>query len=230
MLLSNLQATDNWEQPGNVGDDGGANPRPHGTYTLIPGTPMQVTIQPGYGYDNFYFLKRLNRTRSLSNYNWFRLSLNLVLGDWVKKAQAFEFEIQQVVNKQLFNMAWQADLMGSKRWRMFDYATSQWQETIFPCDDLFTQKEVGIDASFQRTNNNFISHNHLTLTFGNRNDMRVEAKRMSYPVFVTRPSVPTNENDYLNVAFQLDSNSKGEGYAVTLDEIQLYMKGAGAAD
>jgi hypothetical protein len=199
--ISEIQAINNWKQPGNAGDTGGPNPSlPSGTMIWTPGAIATQLIQPNYPYNNAYWYLPLGAF-NWANYFIYDMQVQYANNTAISVSQALEFELQQNVNDQIFNMAWQADF-GGGFWRTFDKANRRWVATnIRVSRSLFSNSAwVSISAEYSRTAS---TTTHVSLTI---NGVR-------YGVGVTRPSVPAVQSDYLNAAYQLDSNKDAVSYS-----------------
>lgn len=212
MLLTNLQATDTWTaEPDSSG--------PHGTISILPGRKMMVQVKPalrpGGASDNFYCLKRLAQDNRFSAYQRFRYSmLWYITATDLANCQAFEFELQQSVSGQVFNMAWQADFAGLKLWRVFNYNTKAWEPTVIPVPpaSLTGGYTTAFVAEFIRIGNQLT---HLSL----------QVDSVKTPLYLSHPStpLPVPVPDYLNIAFQPDGNSKAAPYGFTIYEMSLKL-------
>jgi hypothetical protein len=201
-----------FEQPGNVGNDLGASSKAHGLYTWGEvASPGGWTIVSTFGaapYDNYYFY------RDLGAHNWatkYTYSLEIKLPSLadLNACQAIEFELQANVGSRIFNCAYQADLLGSKKWRYFNYNTPHWIATGIAVDFQSLLSGASIVATFQRNSDQTLTHQSLSIN-GKEN-----------PINITQPSTPRVESDYLHVAFQTDSNGTFTPFSVGIRNLRV---------
>jgi len=193
-----------WNQPGNVGNTGGASPKPHGTSTWTPGAI--VTARPVIPYDNFYFVKDLPvpavaptrfvsiRQHSIAN-----------LAGW----QALEFEHELHWSSFVYNMAWQFD-QANKRVGYFNYNISDWEYTKIPMpvlSNLVTVAEFAIDTAARTCT-------HVALTI-------CGAQYTRYPVNITQPATPKQTPNKLTIAEQMDPNGVPVPISMTIGQCDL---------
>jgi len=198
-----------WIQPGNVGNDLGSSSKPHGNYSLTPGWSILQT-RGAAPYDNFYLYRDLG-PQNYSNHFAYSFDLMFPTDADLKACQAFEFEIQANVGGRIYNGAWQIDFADSKKWRYFNYSTSQWLSSGIDVDfRLFgPEKAVSIAATFQRNKDLTMTHQRLAIN------------GTEHAVNVTLPSFPKVESDYLHCALQTDSNASFTPYQVGIRNIQV---------
>ncbi len=217
IVFTNLELATDWIQPGNVGNDGGGSTKPHGNFVMTPGgsiyVPAVFSAKGVVPYDNGYWYKQLSGV--LNSMTYFRYKLNVMLPTSYDMAscQALEFELQQNVSGQIHNMAWQADLKNSKVWRTFDYNLSQWIPTGLPIN-LASGVWTTVDATFLCTAS---TTTHISLGING----------IVTPINITRPATPKVESDYVNCAFQLDSNSLFAPYKCLVENMSVTMLATG---
>lgn len=210
--LNQLQAYPDWTvEPDSSG--------PHGTATISLGPvatfSVKPAVRPGNVSDNFYFLRRLGALQidTLRAPSYFSYSLNyfLTTAD-VAASQAIEFELQQNVAGMRYNMAWQADLAGSKLWRTFDFAGQRWQPTTIPVTVAsFADRWLNVRADYARNPDNSLTHVGLTVD------------GIYYPINVTRKATTQSGAEYLNMAHQMDGNGKAQAYSLKLRDVNLCL-------
>jgi hypothetical protein len=204
-----------WVQPGNVGNSGGGSPAPHGTYILTPGDPMVVRVSPAEAFDNFYFFDRVGQFPNLTKFNWSG-SFSFPTASDLAACQALEWQWQQCVNGAVWNGAWQISLKPSPPvLRYYEFNRDVWTafapfdaSLLAPGKVLSVMSEHSIDPTHET---------HIAITL---NGVRI-------PVSFTQANTP---NKYppsavsLDVAFQLDANSKGTPYTVEIDKIAVICR------
>jgi hypothetical protein len=210
--ISDMQLLSDWIQPGNVGDDGGGSSKPNGKFVMIPGSPATFVAAGIRNNNNGYFYRKVPEATNAMTYFEYALSFSFPSQASIDACQALEWELQQNVGGQVYNMAWQADLKGSKLFRPFDFNKTLWTSTAIPVTTLdlrpgMTNSIIG----------RFLRHAN-TLTH-----LSIDINGVSYPVDVTRPSTPKVESDYLNAAFQMDTIDPSHPYMVLVDKMSLTM-------
>lgn len=201
-----------WLQPSNVGNDGGASAKPHGTYTWgkVPAPNGWTSIETNGAspYDNFYFYLDLGAQNLFSKFTY-SLELALPGPSALKAVQAFEFELQQNVGSRIYNMAWQADFGNTKKWRYFDYDSSSWNDSGI---ELGTSPAtIAIVAEFQRNPDYTLTHKTLSIN------------GQVHQVGITQPSTPRVESDYLHCAVQTDTNATMTPYTIGIRNVRVDM-------
>jgi len=191
--VNSIEQQPGWIQPGNVGDTGGgSSAAPTGTFLLTTGSVFSA--KGAAPYNNGYFYKVIAGNFAASTLYTYGLDFMFPTAADLAASQGIEFEIQLNIGSKIYNMAWQADFLGSKLWRTFDYNLSDWEPTsiaiVPPVPGVFTsvQGKFLCDGAGNTT--------HLTFTVDG----------VEYPVNVTRPATAKVESNYLHAAFQLDSN------------------------
>lgn len=201
-----------WTQAGNTGNDGGASSKPHGLSTWGESPlPFGWTSVGTFGaapYDNFYFFRDLGAQNWATKYTY-SLEIKFPSLADLNACQAVEFEVQANVGSRIYNCAWQADLLGSKKWRYFNYNTSQWVATGIAVDFQSLLSGASIVATFQRNSDQTLTHQSLSIN-GKVN-----------PINITQPSTPRVESDYFHVAFQTDSNGTFTPFSVGIRNLRV---------
>lgn len=124
-------------------------------------------------------------------------------------AQALEFDANQGFNSQRYIMGTQCALNGDKQWDVWDAKAGHWVATGVSCMDVKPYTWNHLVEEFERVNGqtHFIS---ITL-----NGQKHYINRYSGP-----QPIPSNVHE-LNVAIQLDMNSKAQGQTMWVDKIKL---------
>jgi len=190
--LTSLETQPGWLQAGNSGDSGGGSSKPNGTFTIVPGDTV-FSAKGNYPYNNGYWYLPITGNFDADTLFSYSLQFMLPTAADLSACQAVEFELQQNVGGNIYNMAWQADIKGSGLWRTFNYTTSAWEATTIPVK-LIAGEWTAITATFLRSASGTLTHVDFTLN------------GVTTPINVTRAATPMVQSDYLHAAFQLDSN------------------------
>jgi hypothetical protein len=122
-------------------------------------------------------------------------------------AQALEFDINQSVNGRKYIFGTQCDIVGTAQWDVWDTANHHWIASGVPCTAPKANiwHHLTIEAERVGSQTHFIA---ITLD-GNAHaiDLYFESK-------------PVDASE-LNVAVQLDENSRAENYSMWVDQISL---------
>jgi hypothetical protein len=198
-----------WTQPGNAGNTGGASSTPHGTYSIEPGDPAVFAIKPACAYDNFYWYTNLGPAPHATRFLW-EADILFPSAEDLAAAQAIEWELEQCINGDVWNMGWQLKLQGTTCWRYFDYVNTQWCQTQVPVDMVRPGEPLRISAEYLR---NGISMEHVALTL---NGQRYEV----HAVKNNKPGRWPASANYVHYAFQMDANGKAAPYKVLLSKMR----------
>lgn len=201
-----------WIQPGNVGNTGGGSAKPHGTYTITQITDVEnpfivVRTAPLGAYDNYYWYQKLG-AKQATKFTWIG-ELAFPSDIDLNACQAFEWEMQQADNNYVYNMAWQMNFAGGGVMRYFDFVNKAWKTTNTKIN--IDKALLGPEMYLKLISEFVIDHEkhtctHASLTMG-------ETK---YDVNVTQPAKIGASSNYLNYAFQMDTNGKNQPYAILL--------------
>ena len=224
--LVGFEHQSDWIQPSNTGDTGGGSAKPNGTFLMTPATfatpaiaavpaaPATFSAQGNYAYNNGYWYRVIPGAWDAMTYFCYQLQFMLPTAADLAASQAVEFELQQNVGSHIYNMAWQADIAGTKLWRTFDYNVSQWIPTNIPVSIAPGEWNV-VEAIFLRGQAGTLTHVSLSLN------------GVVYPVNVTRPATAKVQSDYLHCAFQLDSGSTPTPYTCKVQGVNVSMMPSG---
>ncbi len=225
-LVGFEQQTD-WIQPSNTGDTGGGSTKPNGTFVMtsatleipavaaVPSSPATFSAQGNYPYNNGYWYRVIPGAWDAMTYFCYQLQFMLPTAADLAASQAIEFELQQNVGGHIYNMAWQADIAGTKVWRTFDYNTSQWIATNIPVS-ITPGEWNAIEAVFLRGEAGTMTHVSLSLN------------GITHPVNITKTATPRVESDYVHCAFQLDSGSTAAPYTCKVQGVNIVMMPSGS--
>ncbi len=125
-------------------------------------------------------------------------------------AQALEFDANQGFGSKRYIMGTQCALGGSRQWEVWDAPGNRWVQTGISCMDVKPYTWNHLVEEFERVNGqtHFIS---ITL-----NGVKHYINRYSGP-----QPIPSNVHE-LNVAVQLDMNSKAQGQTMWVDKLTLH--------
>lgn len=225
--LVGLELQTDWIQPGNVGDTGGGSTILNGTFLMTPATleipaaaavpaaPAIFSAQGNYPYNNGYWYCVIPGAWDAMTYFRYQLQFMLPTAADLAASEAVEFELQQNVGSHIYNMAWQADIAGTKVWRTFDYNLSEWVPTSIPVSIVPGQWNV-IEAVYLRGADGSLTHISLSIN------------GVIYPVNITKTATPKVESDYVHCAFQLDSGSPAVPYTCHVQGVNVAMMPTGS--
>jgi len=191
-----------WLQDGNVGNDGGASPKPHGTFSWP--SPNVVSIKPAGPSDNYFFLLTLpvptvaprNFVLAFDNYQ--------VVPEDIGLCQALECQNEFKDGIFTYNMAWQADC-ATKSMRIFDHIKKVWNPFPgIPFPDLSQPTRWSAEFHIDRIANT-TTHECLWL------------KGVRYLVNITQPATPSSGAVELSTSFQIDANGVGAAYTAEIN-------------
>jgi len=195
-----------WLQDGNVGNSGGASPKPHGSFSFA--NSGDVTIFPAGAFDNYFFLMTFPLPQAIPGNFVLAFDNFSVVPESAGLCQALEAQIEVRDGINVYNMAWQAD-QSSKTMRLFNHVAQKWVEVpSIPFPDL--SKPVRWSAEFRIDRvASTTTHDVLWL-----NGVR-------YPVGVTQPATPIVTPIEMSVAFQLDANAAGSNYTAEISGMKV---------
>lgn len=206
-----------WNQPGNTGNDGGGSTIPHGSYALtLTNNALKVDTFPAGAYDNYYFYTKITnyqvptkRTRVI----W-EGTVNV---PFAGATQAFEWEYELGVDGLAYNGGFQLlfPVGGGPLVRYFDFPNKHWVPLAsIPLDVVaFKDQSIPIVAEYIIDPVNS-AETHVALTIAG----------VRYPVNITEPVVVHFPNaNYLNFAFQMDTNFAGAPNTIKLSDLKLTM-------
>jgi hypothetical protein len=211
ITFSNLERLSLWTQAGTSGNSGGGDPNAPPIGVMTPGAPATFKTQTSIPYNNpYWYLKLAKIVPTIMSTTKFAQSLQwrfMSQAD-LDVCQAVEFEIQQHIGLEIYNMAWQMPLKEKFSWCAFNYETKKFEPlpTPIPVDMslIAPGKWISIVAEHVRDPKaKTITHTALTI-----NGHRI-------PVNLTRAaSISTVSAQSTNVGFQLDTNNKPINYSV----------------
>ncbi len=176
------------------------------TAPSLDGQAAQFSIAGPVGYSNALWWKELGGNNAAHNFTY-DLYVYLIQPNL---PQSLEFDVNQSVSdKNLkFIFGTECDLQGTHTWHNWDTAHAVWRSTSVPCTPFAPYTWNHLVLQFQRTANDMIrfvavSINGETHYF----NKQFSPERMS--AFE------------LNVAFQMDGNSRQAPYSVWLDKVTL---------
>lgn len=199
----------NWLQPGNAGNTGGSSTKPHGTYTITNLSNYTIfTIHPASGFDNYYFYQKLGAHNSATSFEWLGEIAFPTAADLDPKCRCLEWEMEQCIAGFSYNMAWQINFAGNS-WRLFNIATRTWEESGVPFTGLRTAFAPTKFVSFRAEYT--VNHTAKTTTH-----VALSINGTRYVINHTNPGVQRwgATSNYLNYAFQMDTQSNAAGYSV----------------
>jgi len=198
-----------WDSCNSCAGAGGVGPQV--SYSLsqwrntpsIDGQSAQFWLGGGYPYSGALWWKELTPQPSASHFTY---DLYFYYQN-ANAPQAFEFDVNQVVNGGRYIFGTECNLKETGTWRVWDTTNAHWVNTGVVCNP---------------SANNW---NHMTWDLQRNSDgsytfLAVTLNGQKQSINHTYWSKPEGGNE-LNVAFQLDSNYAGTEYSVWVDKIGL---------
>ncbi len=172
----------------------------------MDGQAAQFSIAGPVGYSNALWWKDLPANNSFHNFTYdlyvFITQPNL--------PQSLEFDVNLSVNDSnlKFIFGTECDLQGTHTWHNWDTAHAVWRSTSVPCTAFAPYAWNHLVLQFQRTSNDLIRF------------LSVSVNGQTH-YFNTQFSPERMGAFELNVAFQMDGNSRQSPYSVWLDKLTL---------
>ncbi len=172
----------------------------------MDGQAAQFSISGPVGYSNALWWKELGGNNAAHNFTY---DLYVYITQ-PNLPQSLEFDVNQSISdKNLkFIFGTECDLQGTHTWHNWDTAHAKWQSTSVPCTPFPPYTWNHLVLQFQRTANDRI--NFVSVSINGQThyfNKQFNPERMS--AFE------------LNVAFQMDGNSRQSPYSVWLDKVTL---------
>lgn len=197
---------------GGCGNQGGAGQGPD--YNLTQGifspslsgkaTDFYVNGGPAYT-GGYYFIEQPTLPNPVS---YLRYDFDLFLpGQYANAPQGIEFEVQQTVNGDTYNFAWQADY-DSNSWRVFNYTTKVWEPAGIPLQRFAPDTWHHITAIY-----------HAAGTQAVHDSLMVDGQ--TYNVNIAHEATHTGTSLEFSNGFQLDLNASSTPYHVFVDNMQV---------
>lgn len=200
--LSGKTEATGWIQPGNAGDTGGSSSKPNGKFVWSPGNPLDVAIVSAagaYPYNNGYWYTKVAKDIPTAQVQAFMLSfvVSFPSSSDRQACNGLEFEIQQSLNGNIYDMAWQILQPATNgELRTFDKINRKWVGTGVKIPVTTWLAPVPITATFSRNADSF-DYTGLAIA---------EKQYLTAPI--TTPAWSNKQGDYVSIGFQLDSNGK----------------------
>jgi Bacterial Ig domain len=209
-VFSNIDQTSGWENCdacAAIGANGPANPHSITQNVANPsmdGKSAQFWIGGSTPFSDALWWKQLGGNDGTAHFTY---DLYFYVKDLT--AQALEFDANQGFGAKRYIMGTQCALNGDKQWDVWNAATGHWVATGFSCMDVKPYTWNHLVEQFERVNGqtHFIS---ITI-----NGVTHYINKYSAP-----QPIPSNVHE-LNVAVQLDENSKAQGETMWVDKINL---------
>ncbi len=173
----------------------------------LDGKAAQFSIKGPVGYSNALWWRELGGNNNLHNFVY---DLYVYLTQPTAPG-SLEFDVNQTLSDKDLKLIFgtECDLQGTHLWHNWDTAHARWQNTSVPCTPFPAYTWNHLVLQFQRTSNDkvlfvSVSINGQTYYFNKQFDpMKVSASE-------------------LDVAFQMDGNSRQTPYSVWLDKVTLF--------
>ncbi len=220
ITITNIQNRTDWKTCGACGNTGGGGAlasyqmKPGISSPSLSGSSAQFSIDgAGQAYANAYWYAQQTAQAPTGPVKYISYSFDLYVPSVPSGViQAIEFELQQGVNGKTYNFAWQADY-AENAWRTFDYASKQWNSAPVPFAQFAPNSWHHILTTY---------HIDSTTGAGIHDSIAIDGQTHDNLNISYAPS-PGSSN-YLNNAFQLDTNSHGSPYGVYVDNMQIQFQ------
>jgi hypothetical protein len=207
---THLEESTTWKQPGNVGDSGGGDPNAAKPGTFTPGAVGVWQLNPNYAFNNAFWYQKFGAHNTAVKFVY-RLKLQIPTPADVAACRCIEWHVQQNVNDHLYNMAWQANF-DTNKWRMFNYNTTSWEDTGLAINPADWSGGNWVDLICQCSR---------TATVTTHESISING--VSHAIGATHAYTAKVENDYVSVAFQLDSQASADPYRVNAKDMSVEM-------
>jgi len=211
-VIAGIQNQQGWQTCGGCGNVGGAGQGPD--YHLaqgignpsLSGHAADFFVDGGPAYTGgYYFIEQPTLANPLT---YLRYEFDLYIpGQYASAPQALEFEVQQTVNGDTYNFAWQADY-DSNGWTVFNYTTKTWEPTGIPLQRFAPDTWHHIVATFHAAGTQAI---HDTLVV----DGQIFNPNISHQ------ATHTGTRAEFTNGFQVDLNSASTPYHVFVDNMKM---------
>jgi hypothetical protein len=227
-LLDELQAISqgsaeatNWVQPANAGDSGGSDPsKPSGVFQLTSGVVGTWSAKPAYAHNNGYWYTK----RKGAQYDKARAFLQMLHVSFdnatqMNACEAFEFEIQQSLNGEVFDMAWQVRKPATSG-AVFTFdkrpATHGWKPTSMVIPPSVWKPGAMIPIAVTSRRNSDQTFSYLTFAANGK-------QLLTSPI--VQPCLLSTESNYVSIGFQLDTNDKATAYSLKTESFRVVYSG-----
>jgi len=211
-VISGIQNQQGWQTCGGCGNVGGVGQGPDYSLTQgidnpsLSGHATDFFVNGGPAYTGgYYFIEQPTVANPVT---YLRYEFDLyVPGQYANSPQALEFEVQQTVNGDTYNFAWQADY-ATNGWTVFNYTTKAWEPTGIPLQRFAPDTWHHIVAVFHAAGTQAI-HDSLTV-----DGKTVQAN-------ISHQATHTGTRQEFTNGFQVDLDSRSTPYHVFVDNMKL---------
>jgi hypothetical protein len=211
----NIDTLSDWLQPGDVGNSGGGDPNALSPGYMVPGTPALWYSTPKYRFNNVFWYRRMGAHNDAVRFVM-KFKLTIPSGDR-SACRCVEWQIQQNAGGVVYNMAWQINF-ASNKYKTFTYTgvtgTGHWDDTGIAVDpaDYDSDNQVDIETAFHRDAGT-VTHEYIKIN------------GVTHTVNITRTAINKIQHDYVEPAFQLDSQdgSPPPGFHVETENMDVIM-------
>jgi hypothetical protein len=211
----------NWVQPANAGDSGGSDPsKPSGSFYVTPGKIATFSAQPAYAHNNGYWYTK-RKGAAYDSSHLFLQMFHLAFPDSasIGACEAFEFEMQQSLNGEIHDVAWQIRHPATSG-AVFSFDkrvdTHGWKATTMVVPPATWKPGVMVPIVATARRNADQTFSYLSLT--------VAGKQLLTAPLV-QPCLLKTESNYLSVGFQLDTNATATPYKVLVESFRVIYAG-----
>ncbi|HEY0563999.1 MAG TPA: hypothetical protein VGC88_00370 [Terriglobales bacterium] len=208
-VFTNIDEMTGWAQCDKCAGANGNGPvTPHAMAQLLPtpaldGKSTQFTISPTAAYGDALWWKQLGAKPNATHFVydlWFYIQNPTV-------SQALEFDANQSLGGHKYIFGTQCNLRGSKQWEIWT-SSQHWAATGVSCSAITGMAWHHLVWEFERTSSSQVHFVAVTL-----DGTRSYLDKLADPI--------ASSAKELNVAFQMDADSKQDSYSVWLDKVQL---------
>jgi hypothetical protein len=211
-VIANIQSQSGWQTCGGCGNVGGTGQGPdyHITQGIsspsLSGSAADFYVNGGPAYTGgYYFIEQPTLPNPIS---YLQYDFDLYIpAQYVDAPQAIEFEIQQTVNGNTYNYAWQADYV-TNSWFVFNYTTKTWEPSGIPLQRFAPDTWHRITAVF-----------HAAGTQAVHDSLAVDGQ--THNVNIAHEATQTGTRLEFTTGFQVDLNSTSTPYHVYVDNMKV---------
>lgn len=211
-VIAGIQNQQGWQTCGGCGNVGGVGQGPdyHLTQGIenpsLSGHAADFFVNGGPAYTGgYYFIEQPTLANPLT---YLRYEFDLYIpGQYASAPQALEFEVQQTVNGDTYNFAWQADY-ASNGWTVFNYTTKSWEPTGIPLQRFAPDSWHHISATFHTAGTQAI-HDALVVD------------GQTFTANISHQATHTGTRVEFTNGFQVDLNSASSPYHVFVDNMKV---------
>lgn len=170
----------------------------------LSGASTQFSIGGLQGYSNSLWWLSLGGGTPL---NTFTYDLDFYI-DNADASEALEFDVNQSFEGTRFTWGTECSYKNTKKWDVWNPATEAWVPSSAPCPPVTSKQWHHLKWQFDKVNNQV---HYISVTLDNK----------TYPINMTFNPQPKWKYEDIDIAFQMDGDSKQTPYNVWLDNVTL---------